>query len=64
MVSTDRTRGSGRRLKCRKFNLKIRRFFFALRVVKNLNRFLSKIVKSLFLKKFKHRQETVLSNLI
>lgn len=64
VVSSDRTRASDHKPKCKKLNLRIRRHFFTLRVVKSLNRLLSEVVKSVFLKKFKQRQETILSNLI
>lgn len=39
VLSSDRTRDSDHKLECRKSNLKIRRRFFTLRVVKNLTSF-------------------------
>ena len=64
MVSSDRTRGNGHKLKHRKIHLKISRNFFTLRVVKHLNSFPREVVKSPSLEIFKHRLETVLSNLL
>lgn len=47
MVLSDRTRSNGRKIKCRKLHLNMRKNFFTLKVTENWNRQPSEVVKSL-----------------
>jgi len=46
MVSSDRTRGNGHKLKKKKLHLNTRNYFFIVRVVKHWNRLPREIVKT------------------
>jgi len=64
VVPSDRTRGSGHKLKHRKFQLKMRKNFFPLRVTESWNRLPREIVDSFSLEIFKTCLDKVLCSLL
>jgi len=63
-VCSDRTRGSGSKLKEGRFRLGIRKKFFTMRVVKHWHRLPREVVDALSLAVFKARLDGALSNLV
>jgi len=62
VVPSDRTRGSGHKLKQRKFHPNMRKNFFPLRVMENWNRLPRGVVDSPSLEIFKTHLDKVLCN--
>ena len=64
VVPSDRTRGSGHKLKHRKFRLNMRKNFFPLRVMQHWNKLPREVVDSPPLEIFRTRLEKVLCSLL
>jgi len=63
VVPSDRTRGSGHKLKHRRFPLIIRKdFFFTVRMTEHWHRLLKEVVESPFLEIFKSHPDIILAN--
>uniref|UniRef100_A0A8B9PGQ4 Reverse transcriptase domain-containing protein n=1 Tax=Apteryx owenii TaxID=8824 RepID=A0A8B9PGQ4_APTOW len=64
VVPSDRTRGSGHKLKHRKFHLDIRKSFFIVRATEHWNRLSREVVESPSLEIFKTRLDAILCNVL
>jgi len=64
VVPSDKTRGSGHKLKHRKFQLNMRKNFFPLRVTEPWNTLPREVVESPSLETFKTRLDKVLCSLL
>jgi len=64
VLSSDGTRGSGHKLKQRKFHLKVRKNFFTVKVAEHRNRLPVEAVESPPLEILKTHPGTSLSNLL